>query len=318
MDLGDLLFVVLAGNDSDPAILGGIGQPSKFYLPFGDELVGERIVRALDSSGRCRAIFVAAPPRSTGDAVFDARHPLHMVAPGRTRIMSLMSGVDGAESEGYYASGEYVLVVTGDLPLLTAASIDHFIAACERQLEADCYMGMVPYSAVDDEMRPLLQREGLTFRGQPCLHTDVYLVRPSSMSETAQRRFDSIMAVRRTGRTTFRGMLRAAATAMEIVGLRGLIPFAKIVTALPNVDAGRTDGLAPIPDRLETSVLELIEEGFGLRLRLVPIDEPVLGLGFDYLDDLHLLLEYDEAQPEQPAPRPLRGEPAPRSNLPGD
>jgi len=59
-----LVFVVLAGNDADPNLLGGAGQPSKFLMPFADDIVGDRILHALDQSHRCRAISVALPPRA--------------------------------------------------------------------------------------------------------------------------------------------------------------------------------------------------------------------------------------------------------------
>ena len=51
-----------------------------------------------------------------------------------------------------------------------------------------------------------------------------------------------------------------------------------------------------MPDPLEFSILDLILHGVGLRLCLVPIDEPVLGLGFNYLDDLQPLLEFSRAR----------------------
>ena len=42
-----LIAIVLAGNDENRHILGGIGQPAKFFMPFGDERVGDRMLRAI-------------------------------------------------------------------------------------------------------------------------------------------------------------------------------------------------------------------------------------------------------------------------------
>jgi molybdopterin-guanine dinucleotide biosynthesis protein A len=294
-----LLFVVLAGNDTDSSLLGGVGQPSKFLMQFGDELTGDRIVRALDGSRHCRAIAIALPPADCETYRPRTRHPIVLAPHGPTRLASMHSALERAGTEGLYSADEYVLVVTGDLPLLTPEAIDHFCHECGEHPEADCYMGMVPLCDIDPGLHPLVTREGLVFRGQSCLHTDIYLFRPSAMSPTAQRRFDGIMAIRRTGRTSIRGFARALRLVLEIVGMNGLRPFMRVVLSIPSVTAQPQPDVAPGPDRLERSVLELIEKGFGLRLCLVPIDEPMLALGFDYRDDLKLLSDYHGTRAHQ-------------------
>jgi hypothetical protein len=168
---------------------------------------------------------------------------------------------------------------------------------------------MIPVSDVDEALYSLVEREGLVFRGQPCLHTDVYLLCPASMTEKARTRFDGIMEIRRTGRTTVGGFFRAAGLVLGIVGLRGIVPFVRVVTSIPNTGSQQAEGMLPEPDRLERSVLALIEQGFGLCLCLLPISEPTLALGFDYAGDLQLLVEYERARGEGP---PLSADSGPR------
>ena len=40
MQFENLIAVVLAGNDEDPCVFGGVGQASKFFLPFDCERSG--------------------------------------------------------------------------------------------------------------------------------------------------------------------------------------------------------------------------------------------------------------------------------------
>jgi hypothetical protein len=220
---------------------------------------------------------------------------VHFVEHGQTRMRSMMNAIVVAKRRRDYHPGEFVLVVTGDLPLLSPNAIDCFVAACQGREGEDCYVGMVPHTAVAAEMYPLLVREGVEFRGQVCLHTDVYLVRPSAMSKATCDRIDDIMTVRRTGGTTLPGMLKALTLVIRIVGLRGMVPFVRVVASLPHRAAQRRSKACPGPDRLETSVVQLIERGLGLRLCFVRIDEPVLGLGIDYPDDVDRLLAYARA-----------------------
>jgi hypothetical protein len=159
---------------------------------------------------------------------------------------------------------------------------------------------MVPLPAVAQGLHPLVAREGLVFRGQSCLHTDVYLLQPNAMSPASRSRFDGIMSIRRTGRTTLPGFVRAARLVIEIVGLRGLAPLVRVVAALPEVKARQGAPMSAGPDRLERSVLDLIEKGFGIRFSMIPISEPALALGFDYEDDLGLLLSYHRTRHETP------------------
>jgi molybdopterin-guanine dinucleotide biosynthesis protein A len=288
----DLLFVVLAGNDSDPRLLGGAGGQSKFFMPFGDERVAERIIRALDSSTRCRAISIAAPPAEEHTFASQTRSPVLIAGQGVTSMESLGNAIALAHDTGVYSAGDYVLIVAGDLPLITGKAVDRFIAACEQQPPADCYVGMVPASVVADDFRAMVDREALTFRRKRCLHADVYLLRPSSISSEARHHIADIVSVRRTARTSARGFLQTLRIVLRIVGIRGLVPFAQVIAAISARGQTAGSGVVDAPSALETSVLELIEQGLGFTLHPFFIEEPVLAYGFDLEEDLAALRKY--------------------------
>ncbi len=145
MEFKDLVVTVLAGNDENPDLLGGSGQPSKFFMPFGHEMVGDRVLRAVDGLNCCKSIYLAVPLGSAKRQDFTTERRLHLVSEGATRTESVMNTVREAERQGDYVGGDYVLVITGDLPLLSSLALDRLIEACEGADEADLYLGMIPY-----------------------------------------------------------------------------------------------------------------------------------------------------------------------------
>jgi len=294
MEFGELAIVVLAGSDVNPEILGGAGQPSKFFMRFGDGLVGNRVLRAIDKLRWCKAICIAAPPERIQGHPFSTDHPLYLVPQGASSTRSMANGVRGAREHGDCAEGDFVLVVSGDLPLLSTAALEHFMEVCEKAPEADLYLGMLPRSAVPDELREAYGNDFIPFRGGSYLHTETYLLRPDSLSEVGRRRFEEIMTIRRLNRRTVRGAWKIARTLVSTVGLRAMLPLARILME-GSGDSGDEGGQgAAGPDRVEKATLRLVEDRLGPRANLVIVEEPGLALEFDHLEQLEVLEKYAE------------------------
>jgi CTP:molybdopterin cytidylyltransferase MocA len=292
MEFSRLVAIVLAGNDEDAGVFGGIGQTSKFFMPFGSELVGHRIIRALDGLPGCSAICVAVPPALVEAGAFTADRPLRFVLQGEMRSESMANAAREAGRLGLYPDGDHVLVVTGDLPLLEAAALERFVAACRNEPGADCYVGMIPLATVDPTLRRAYEREVLPFRGGQYLHSDVYLVRLSVLTGVYRERFEQIMTIRRAVRGSRGDILRAALLVLGLVGLRGVAPFARAVMGNRAARAsGARDGPSDL-DRVERVTLELMKDKLGLGVNLMVIEEPTLALGFDYAEELQLLESY--------------------------
>ncbi|MBC7235816.1 MAG: hypothetical protein H5T69_08240 [Chloroflexi bacterium] len=287
-----LLAVVLAGNDKDPLILGGAGQPSKFFLPFVSGLVGQCILNALDGLGRCRCCYVAVPPDQIGAGCFATECPLYLVPQGPTHTGSMWNALREAEGRGHYAAGDHVLVISGDLPLLSSAALEGFITASERVRDADLYIAMVPFSAVPLDLRQAYRKDVLPFRGGPHLCSNVYLLRPDAVTKAGYARFERLMSIRRLDLTTFHGLLKITAAVVDVVGLWGLLPLIRVARRLgrPNIEEPEAH-LQPL-DWIERIALDLIEKRFGPRVSFVVPPEPSLALEFDRPEQLELLSAY--------------------------
>jgi 2-C-methyl-D-erythritol 4-phosphate cytidylyltransferase len=291
----DIITIILAGNDEDATLLGGIGQPSKFFLPFGGERVGDRILRSIDDLDFCKAIYVAIPDSQVEEAEMTARHPIHHVAQGLTQIQSMFKAVEEAERLGDYQPGDFVLVISGDLPLLSAQALENLIAACAKEERADCYLAMIPFSEVPSEVQKGYEIEVMSFRSEECLHSDVWLLRPDSLTEAGRKRMDKILRIRRLKRDSIGDMLRVGILLLSIVGPQSIPGFVRTVLSMRR--SGKRDDGAPREalDAVEKMAIELIEARFGPRMCLVRVCEAALALGIDRNEQLALLLDYATA-----------------------
>lgn len=152
--------IVLAGGPSDDLSATTPGAPNKaFVLIDGISLV-ERTLRALRSSASVSRIIVVAPEPMRGHSALELADEFR---PDGVRIReSLRSGLTGLQPDAD------VLVSTSDLPVLTAKSVDDYIARAYEK-NADLTYGCIErrvheskYSDVPHTWVPL--REG-TFCG---------------------------------------------------------------------------------------------------------------------------------------------------------
>jgi molybdopterin-guanine dinucleotide biosynthesis protein A len=292
MSFGDLIVVILAGNDEDASLLGGIGQTSKFFMPFGGERVGERILRAVDGLKRCKAVYIAVPESDVDKKPPTGKHAIHHVSQGATQIQSMARAVDEAERSGDYTEGDYVLVVAGDLPLLTTQALEGFIDACEKDEIVDCYLGMIPFAELNVSVKPGYEIEIMSFRGEECLHSDVWLLRPDALTEIGRKRMDQILRIRRLKRDNIIDMLRVGVLLLSIVGPQAIPGFIRTVLSMRRTGEESAESPRDKLDTVERMALDLIKSRFGPDLRLVRVCEPSLALGIDSTEQMDLLLEF--------------------------
>jgi GTP:adenosylcobinamide-phosphate guanylyltransferase len=117
--------VVLAGGRDRGELAAATGISYRPLLDIGGQPVIARLLTALHASDRVGRIAVVAPEPVLAAA---AEHHADLRVPsGDSFIANLLAGVDALASP-------YVLIVTGDLPLLTTAGVDEFI---DRSLAAE-------------------------------------------------------------------------------------------------------------------------------------------------------------------------------------
>jgi molybdopterin-guanine dinucleotide biosynthesis protein A len=126
--------VVLAGGPPDDVARQQPGAPNKAFVEIGGVALVARVLSALRASPSIGRIVVVAPP-----SVRD--HPAIAIAdelrPDGARITeSLRSGLSG------FPPDDDVLVVASDLPILTVAAVEDFVARVSA-LDADIVYGCV-------------------------------------------------------------------------------------------------------------------------------------------------------------------------------
>lgn len=126
--------VVLAGGPSDDLSARTPGAPNKAFVAIGGVALVERTMRALRASSSISRIIAVAPARAHG-------HPALALAdecrPDGERIRtSLENGLRGLPLD------QEILVSTSDLPVLTPAAIDDYIARA-HEADADITYGCV-------------------------------------------------------------------------------------------------------------------------------------------------------------------------------
>ncbi len=126
--------VVLAGGMDRGELAAATGVRYRPLLDIGGEPLIARLLRALHGSDRIGRIAVVAPDpvlAATADHAVDLRVPS-----GESFIANLLAGVDALASP-------YLLIVTGDLPLLSVAAIDDFVDG-SLAAEADLTYPIIP------------------------------------------------------------------------------------------------------------------------------------------------------------------------------
>lgn len=128
-------------------ILAGTGRPvnreNKFFLPIGSSTVGDYVISALNDAGRVEHIVIVGDKDrlekllSGRDKVFQKRITIvqetdnfaENVFAGINKVKELLLLLGKSTDE---LRGSPVVVVGGDMPLITAKSVDYFLEMCEK------------------------------------------------------------------------------------------------------------------------------------------------------------------------------------------
>ncbi|MFC4426475.1 NTP transferase domain-containing protein [Deinococcus navajonensis] len=109
--------VVLGGGDPGDPFAAAHGAPVKALIPLCGEPMALHVLRALHDSGRIARVAYVGPTTPVLEGLLNLRVTDH-----GTLLSNLEAGVDALRSAGL-APGERVLVVTADIPLLSAVQL---------------------------------------------------------------------------------------------------------------------------------------------------------------------------------------------------
>lgn len=119
------LAIVLAGGQKE-GLTGEEAPPvSEALIPIGDKLMIEYVVEALSHSLYIDRIVIAGPCTELENIFGHTCAQLTLVQCGDTSVDSFRRAFQAASPVR-----EHILVVTGDVPLLTTPAVDDFIKTC--------------------------------------------------------------------------------------------------------------------------------------------------------------------------------------------
>jgi GTP:adenosylcobinamide-phosphate guanylyltransferase len=182
-----MIAIVLAGGGPDAVSAMKRGAPNKAFVPVGGVPMVARTIDALRSSSAVTRVIAVAPAAMFAS---DALAGADETRPDGMRVIeSLASGLAGAPPD------EPVLIAASDLPLLTAAAIDAFVAeATSRDLD-------VAYAIVSSRLNfaqfPKVRHTWATmFEGRFC-GGGLFVIRPR-MLDALRAVLDDIGAARKS------------------------------------------------------------------------------------------------------------------------
>jgi len=116
--------IVLAGGSPDEVSAGTKNAPNKAFVPIDGVTLVARTLAALRSSSKVGRILVVAPPSALAATALYGADEIREA--GATMADSLRSGLARLPPR------ELVLVTASDLPILSRAAIEEFLALAER------------------------------------------------------------------------------------------------------------------------------------------------------------------------------------------
>ncbi|HML32666.1 nucleotidyltransferase family protein [Sporomusa sphaeroides] len=174
--------IILAGGENNEPLVHYTSQPYEAMIDISGKPMVEFVARALAACPQISRIFVAGPPEELAKCSFPEQTVI--VAGGRTIMDTISLGMKALEHE------RLTLVVTADIPLLTPAAIEDFLAQCAG-VQADLYYPIVARS--DHERRfPGNQRTYARLREGTFTGGNIFLVNPRIVPhcmEVAERIF---------------------------------------------------------------------------------------------------------------------------------
>ncbi len=124
-------IVLAAGTKSEP-VSRASGLSHKAMLEVGGQAVVNRVVNALKAAQLVSEVVVVTAPDSPVQQILP-EGTARIEATGESFVDTIMAGLE------YHKDYQKALLVTADLPLLTAEAVDHFVAEALDSGAELCY-----------------------------------------------------------------------------------------------------------------------------------------------------------------------------------
>lgn len=186
--------IVLSGTDSNPKRM--VQGRNKAFLEIGGEVLVRRVVEALLGATSIGLVFVVGPAERLQKAL--AGMPDEVVIVDQVGKMLSNTWAAIHASEARCLTGEQgvdperpLLIISCDLPLISARAVDDFVARCARAEEAaQTRYSMLTGVAEEDSLRRFYPVDGKPGIRRPYVHfshdrlrlANIYVARPRKLS----------------------------------------------------------------------------------------------------------------------------------------
>jgi len=186
--------IVLAGTDSNPKRM--IQRSNKAFLEIGGEVLIRRVVEALLGASSIGLVFVVGPSEPLRKALEGLSDEVVIVEQVGKMLANTWAAIHASEArcltgENSVDPERPFLFTSCDLPLLSAAAVDDFVARCARaEDEAQINFSMFGGVAEEASLRRYYPEEGKPGIKRPYVHfshellrlANVYVARPRKLS----------------------------------------------------------------------------------------------------------------------------------------
>jgi len=160
--------LVLAGSSSCSSLEELMGVDNKAFIPVGGKPLFLYVLDALAGSSKIKATAVVGPERQL--LPLAARYKFKVVQQRGDLMENLVAGSDAFSGE------DRLLVVAGDIPMLTTAGIDDFLTRCEP-MDMDFYYSIISKDACLKRF-PGVERTFVALRDGSFTGGNVFLINP--------------------------------------------------------------------------------------------------------------------------------------------
>ena len=186
--------LVLAGTDSNPKRM--IQGRNKAFLEVGGEVLVRRVVEALLSASSIGLVFVVGPSEPLRKALDGLPGEVIIVEQVGRMLANTWAAIHASEArcltgENGVDPERPLLFISCDLPLISAAAVDDFVARCSRaEIAAQIHYSMFGGVAEEASLRRYYPEEGKPGIRRPYVHfsqellrlANIYVARPRKLS----------------------------------------------------------------------------------------------------------------------------------------
>lgn len=244
--------VVLGGGDPGDEFAAAHGAAVKPLIPVNGEPMALYVLRALHGSGRVARIAYVGPTTPEIEALIDLR-----VTDNGSLLGNLEAGVEALEAGGI-RKGERVLVVTADIPMLTAREVQDVLDSAS--IDAALVYPVVRRE-VCEAAYPGVRRTYARLRDGSFTGGNLFILDPALIGQFLPR---------------LREVLAARKAPLKLAGLIGPGIFIKLLTGRLTVEA------------LESKVSDIL----GVQARALITPHAAVGTDVDQDEDLALAEAY--------------------------